>query len=186
MIELVFLLEERSAEAMLEGLLPRILPAHVSSRFIVFEGKQDLEKQLVRRIRGYRSPYARFVVLRDKDSEDCLQIKRRLKERCKDAGRGEALIRIACHNLESWYLGDLLAVELGLGDEAKGVSRFRGRRPFDVPDRIGDPTGKLRSLVPSYQKIGGSRAIGKHLDADRNHSGSFVVFVKGILQLVAE
>ncbi len=186
MIELVFLLEERSAEAMLQGLLPKILPVDVTARFIVFEGKQDLEKQLVRKIRGYRSPYARFVVLRDKDSEDCVQLKRRLKERCENAGRGEVLVRIACQNLESWYLGDLLAVEMGLGEEAKGVSRFWGKRPFDVPDRIGDPTGKLRSIAPSYQKVGGSRAIGKHLDADRNHSRSFAVFVKGIRQLVAE
>jgi hypothetical protein len=45
--ELVFLLEERSARAMLD--------ASVSFRLIPFEGKQDLEKQLVRRIRHQAS-----------------------------------------------------------------------------------------------------------------------------------
>jgi hypothetical protein len=48
MRELVFLLEEPSAAAMLEGILPQIIPADVAPRFITFEGKQDLEKQLAR------------------------------------------------------------------------------------------------------------------------------------------
>ena len=53
MTHLVFLLEERSAREMLTGLLPRLLPADISFVCITFEGKQDLEKQLVRRIRHY-------------------------------------------------------------------------------------------------------------------------------------
>lgn len=43
MKHLVFLLEEPSAKEMLNGLLPRLLPG-LSYRCIVFEGKQDLEK----------------------------------------------------------------------------------------------------------------------------------------------
>ncbi len=46
MKSLVFFLEEPSARAMLEGLLPRLLPDGWLVRYIVFEGKQDLEKQL--------------------------------------------------------------------------------------------------------------------------------------------
>ncbi len=41
MSELVFLLEEPSARAMLEGLLPRLLPDGLPIRFIVFEGKKE-------------------------------------------------------------------------------------------------------------------------------------------------
>jgi len=51
MSELVVFLEEASAKAMLEGLLPRILP-NLPIRFVVFEGKQDLERQLEKRLRG--------------------------------------------------------------------------------------------------------------------------------------
>jgi len=36
MTELVCLLEEPSAQAMLEGVLPRILPASIAVRYIVF------------------------------------------------------------------------------------------------------------------------------------------------------
>lgn len=67
MKELVFLLEEASAGAMLESLLPRILQPGIRHRLIVFEGKQDLEKQLYRRLRAYLNPQARFIVLRDQD-----------------------------------------------------------------------------------------------------------------------
>ena len=44
MRELVFLLEEASAQAMLEGLLPKLLPDGMMVRYLVFEGKNDLEK----------------------------------------------------------------------------------------------------------------------------------------------
>lgn len=53
MSQLVIFLEERSAKAMLDGLLPRILPEGVSYRCVPFEGKQDLDKQIERRLRGW-------------------------------------------------------------------------------------------------------------------------------------
>jgi hypothetical protein len=39
MRELVFLLEEASAQAMLEGLVPRLIAQDLPYRFIPFEGK---------------------------------------------------------------------------------------------------------------------------------------------------
>ena len=79
MRELVFLLEERSASAMLESMLPRMLDQSISVRCVPFEGKQDLEKQLTRRIRAYQSRSARFIVVRDQDSNpDCIAVKRRV------------------------------------------------------------------------------------------------------------
>ncbi len=60
-MNLVFLLEEPSAREMLKGLLPRVLPAAVQPRYVVFEGKQDLEKNMIRRLRGWRAPNSVFV-----------------------------------------------------------------------------------------------------------------------------
>ena len=116
MKEIVFLLEEESAKAMLEGLLPRILDAQIRLRYIPFEGKQDLEKQLARRIRGYQNPQARFIVLRDQDSQpDCYVLKQSLVEKCRESGKLEStLVRLACRELETFYLADLTAVESGL------------------------------------------------------------------------
>lgn len=48
--ELVFLLEERSAKVMLESLLPRMLHDDIEFKLIAFEGKQDLEKQITKRM----------------------------------------------------------------------------------------------------------------------------------------
>lgn len=58
MKELVFLLEEPSAKALLESLLPRLLNENIQYRCIPFEGKQDLEKQLVRKISAYQNQQA--------------------------------------------------------------------------------------------------------------------------------
>lgn len=47
MIEIVFLLEEPSAKAMIQEILPKIiLELGIVVRYIVFSGKQDLEKQI--------------------------------------------------------------------------------------------------------------------------------------------
>jgi hypothetical protein len=169
---------------MLEAFLPKLMPATVRCRYIVFEGKQDLEKQMVKRMRGYRAPGARFVVLRDKDSEDCQQVKNRLVEKCVEAGHPSSLVRVACHELESWYLADLAAVEAGL--EVRGLTRHQQRAPYNQPDDLTAPARKLQALAPSYQKVGGSRAIAPHLDPENTRSRSFGVFVAGIRKLVGE
>ena len=85
MSEIVFFLEEPSAKAMLKGLLPKLLPGGIETRYIVFEGKQNLEAEIVRKLRGYRVPKARFVILRDQDAGDCRTIKHSLVSRCVDA-----------------------------------------------------------------------------------------------------
>jgi len=116
MRELVFFLEEESAKALLTGLLPRLLPTDrpIETRFIVFEGKQDLDRQIERKLRGYLNRRASFIVLRDQDRADCRKVKRALVARCIEAGRPDTVVRIACRELEAFYLGDLRAVELGL------------------------------------------------------------------------
>ena len=106
MTEMVFFLEERSAEEMLKGVLPRILPETIVPRFVVFEGKQDLEKRLPIKLKAWRNPHCLFVVMRDQDSGDCVAIKNSLAQKCADAGKPETLVRIACRELESFYLGD--------------------------------------------------------------------------------
>ena len=186
MSELVFMLEEASARAMLEGLLPKVLSAGITPRYIVFEGKQDLEKQLVRKMRGYRNPDARFVVMRDQDSNpDCKAVKAKLIELCRQAGKPDALVRIACRELESFYLGDLAAVERGL--EITGLVRHQPNKLFREPDRLGSPSKELKTLTKGlYQKVGGSRDIGPHLDLDNTRSASFHNLVAGIRRVSGE
>jgi hypothetical protein len=187
MSELVFLLEEASAEAMLQGLLPRLLhqPNNVVVRCIVFEGKSDLERQLVRRLQHYRVPNARFVVLRDKDSADCREVKNGLVAKCREAGRANALVRIACHELESWYLADLAAVERAL--DIPNLAAKQTRAKFRTPDALSNAAEELERLTDHrYQKVGGSRDIGPYLNLKNTRSHSFAVFISGIQRLMAD
>jgi hypothetical protein len=178
MMELVFFLEERSAKEMLEGFLPKILPASIPYCCIPFNGKQDLEKHLVERMRRYRNPQAQFIILRDKDAGDCNATKQRLLSKCREAGR-EALVRIACHELESWYLADLNAVEKGLGLD--NLSSRQNKSKYRDPDSLGSPSNELKLLTnKQYTKGSGSHAIGPHLDPDNTRSRSFAVFVSGV------
>ena len=177
---LVFFLEEPSAKEMLNGLLPNILPDNIQPRFVVFEGKQDLEKQLVRRMRLWRMPNCRFFVLRDQDSGDCRLIKRNLLEKCGEANKPNTIVRIACHELESFYLGDLRAVEKGL--KIGSLSILQNKRKYREPDNLSNPAQELISLTNNcYQKISGSRAISKYLNTEENRSHSFKVLVKSIM-----
>ena len=184
-MNLVFLLEEPSAREMLKGLLPRVLPHPMQIRYIVFEGKQDLEKNIIRRLRGWRVPDSVFVVLRDQDAADCLTVKRKLARKCEEAGKPETIVRIACREIESWYFGDLAAVGAGLG--LPNLVRYANRKKYRVPDAIHAPGNELRRISRNtYQKVSGSRAIGFRLSPDTNRSHSFGVFIEGIRRAVAE
>lgn len=186
MSTLVFLLEEPSAKAMLEGVLPRLLPREIKVQFIVFEGKQDLHRQLVKRMRGWQKPLTRFIVLRDQDSGDCRAIRSELRALCDQAGRPDALVRIACRELESFYLGDLRAVEAGLS--LPGLSGQQGKRKFRTPDTLANAAEELKKLTAGrYQKLAGSRVIGPHLDLrGNNRSHSFNTLLAGLRRLVDE
>ena len=121
MSTLVFLLEEPSAQDALEGILPRILPDDIDVQYLVFEGKQDLERRMGRRMRAWLHPDTRFIVLRDQDSGDCRTIKSNLARLCREAGKPDTLVRIACRELESWFVGDLAAILLDLDRPHVGV-----------------------------------------------------------------
>ena len=176
---LVVFTEEMSAKVMLESLLPRMLPQDMHIQCVSFEGKQDLEKQLPIKLRGWRTPDTHFVILRDQDDGNCHHIKRNLKSICNAANKPKVLIRIACRELESWYFGDLAAVEVGL--EINGLIDLRRKARYRDPDRIINPSAELKNITKNrYQKVNGSRIIGKHLSLDNTCSRSFRNFIRGV------
>ncbi len=184
MATIVFCLEEPSAWEMLSGILPRILPESVNAFPIIFEGKSDLDKRLERRVRVWQTPDTYFLILRDKDSSDCLKVKAELAAKVRRAGRSDSLVRIACHELESFYLGDLAAVEKGLS--LKKIAKLQDKQKYRNPDRLSNAAEEISRLTGlSYKKIAGSRAISKHLLLDgSNRSRSFNVLVEGIRTIV--
>ena len=187
MKELVFLLEEPSAMAMLESLLPRMLPNEISVRCIPFEGKQDLEKQMTRKIRAYQNQEARFIILRDLDNHpDCLAVKRNLLKLCADSGKAaQCVVRIDCKELETFYLADLQAVEQAL--QINGLVKQQQNKKFRTPDNLGSPSRELKNMTRQrYEKIAGSREIGKHLNLENERSPSFRNLLGAIRRMVHE
>ena len=181
MKNLVFLLEEPSAKDLLQGLMPRLLPDGPEIHYLVFEGKQDLEKQLVRKLRGWSRPESAFVVLLDQDAADCKVVKDRLRALADESGRKPILVRVACRELEAWCVGDWQAV--GEAFNKPQLKAQSNKESFRDPDRLVRPVESLRNFVPDYQKRDGARRLGPLLDFSRNQSTSFRVFCAGVRKL---
>jgi hypothetical protein len=182
----VFFLEEISAKVMLEGFIKTNFPGadqKFSLKYKVHEGKQDLENHLEKRIKYWKTPETVFVVIRDQDSGDCHVIKQKLKDKCESAGHPEAIVRIACHELESFYLGDPAAIEKGLG--IHNIRKHDRKKLFISPDSINQPSKQLSYITKNkYQKIDGSRKIAPYLNPLINTSKSFNVLYKTLSQLL--
>jgi len=184
MKRLVFLLEEESIRETLKILLPRLLPPEVSFQLFSYEGKQDLEKNIPDKLHKWKLPNTRFIIVRDKNSDDCVKVKQRLKQLCQKAGQPNALIRIVCHELESWFLGDLAAVEKAFN--LKGLAKQQNKKKYRVPDQLANAAEELQKLVKNYKKISGACAIAPHLDLANNRSHSFQVFISGVQKIAQE
>lgn len=176
---LVFLLEEKSMKVFLDTLLPKILPPDVDFYVIPHEGKSDLKKSLPIKLKAWNIPDSKFIVVQDQDSNDCRKLKQELLDMCKESDR-EVLVRIACHELEAWYWGDLQAVGEAYNRDLRKIGR---KRMYRIPDDIVAPKRELQKLLPEHQQIEGARRIAQYIDAARNTSESFHVFVEGVQRL---
>ena len=173
---------------MVQTIFPKILPENIFlEKSIIFEGKQDLEKNITKKLKFWRKPNTLFLILRDQDSEDCQIVKNRLLEKVKSSGKIEhSLIRIACRELESFYLGDLKAIEDGLG--ISGLEKQQEKIKFRTPDSLNNAKQELLKLTKgSYQQISGSRSISgfMKLNGD-NKSESFNFLISGVKKLTEE
>jgi hypothetical protein len=180
MSRIVFMVEEESMATFLNNFLPRLFP---DLRFLCIphEGKRDLEISLPRKLKAWRQPDDRFVVIRDGDGKDCLELKANLAAICSKAGRPDTLIRIACQELEAWYLGDPEA--LATVFPSVQLRTIAKRPKYRDPDSLRKPSAELQRLCPDFQKISGARAIASHISHGRNSSRSFRVLIDGIARI---
>ena len=182
MDKIVFLLEEPSMEILLEGMLPRMFP-ETQFQYISHEGKNDLEKSILPKLRDWREPGVRFVIVRDNDGGDCVAIKERLTRLCAQSGRDDSLVRIVCQELEAWYLGEPPALAEAFGDERLGNIGRRER--FRHPDEMPKPSDALKELIPNFHKTAAARRMADHLSRERNISPSFQALLTGIDRLIS-
>ena len=76
-MHIIFLVEEPSAEAALQNILPSILKGGATFEIHAYQGKMDLLQKHPSRLKGYSRwlpEDRRIVVLIDEDRQDCLRL----------------------------------------------------------------------------------------------------------------
>lgn len=181
-MNLVILTEEESMKVALEHLLIRMGIPLDSVTIIPHQGKSDLEKSVPRKLRAWKDPTARFLILRDNDRGDCKARKSTLIEMIKMANKEEVCkVRIVCQELEAWFLADHAALRLA-GYLAEGSNPGFLKKD---PDAISHPVHVMQKLRPGYGKVTGAREIAPHLDPANVRSASFRHTVLAIKALIA-
>lgn len=200
--ELEVLVEEESAEEALKPLLSNLLRSRqIRVNIRKFQGKPDLLKKLPLRLAGYaasrrRGVDVRVVVLVDRDTDDCVELKRQLDKIARGAGlvpRSDTpgafhvLNRIAVRELESWYFGDWCAVRKAFPKVAKDVPRKYRSNPDQAQGKCSDAFEKILAAggVRVVSKPDWGRRIGPHLSLNENRSPSFLAFIQGVESIVA-
>jgi len=187
MVRLEFLLEELSMESFLKGFLPKILPddyVHNQNYFLhPHQGKSDLLKSIPNKLKIDYGEKTAFIILHDQDSNNCIDLKNKIKNICQTNNRNDNhyLIRIVCKELESWYLGDLDAIEQAF-PKFKAV-KYKNKTKFRNPDAI-NASDEIVKLLPDFQKNKGAKLISQHIDIANNKSNSFKQFVSGLQRIV--
>jgi hypothetical protein len=190
------LVEEPSAEAALNILLPRIVPG-VPFQIVPFNGKDSLLRKLPDRLRSYAGYWAetslRLVVLVDRDTDDCVALKTRLCAMARQAGlpTHAVLFRIVIEELEAWFLGDVPALRAAY---PRVPASLAGRTRFRDPDAVAGGTCQALERVlqqgkyheKGLQKVRAATDIAPHMDIENNRSKSFQVFRDGLRRLVKE
>ncbi|WP_373481098.1 DUF4276 family protein [Geminocystis sp.] len=178
--DIIFLLEEPSMKEVLEKILPQLIPSHKTFLCIPHQGKQDLAQSIPRKLKAFQYFDTKFVIVHDQDSHDCKTLKAELLKICQQAGNSKVLIRIICHELESWFLGDLAAVEKGLERKPGSLTRHQNQTKFRNPDRLNSAKQELKQLLGEYYSLRDSKKIAPHLSLSSNCSHSYQVFIKSI------
>jgi len=185
---LEILTEEPSMEYFLRGMLPRILPKDYvldENCFIrPHEGKSDLKRSIPKKMRAYpRYGYpVKVLIVHDQDSNDCAELKKTLIEQTKTSLYDiPCVIRIACRELENWYLGDFETLEKIYPEI--NASRQSKKAKFSNPDNVFG-AHEISLLTDNFSKTEAARALGSIINIDSNCSPSFQQFIQGLSKLL--
>jgi hypothetical protein len=181
------LVEELSMKNFLSGILPKILPDgfHLNDNCFIreHEGKQHLKKSIPKKVKAYQnsSRPVKVIVIQDQDSSNCSKLKLELQNLVDSNSTIPCLIRIACRELESWYLGDLDALEK-VYPQFK-ANKYKNWAKFRNPD-LCNASYEIKRLIDTFQKGVVSKEITQYLDLKNNRSTSFKHLVSGICKFL--
>ena len=179
------LTEEPSMEHFLRGILPNVLPndykVDVNCFIRAHRGKSDLRKSIPKKMRAYpQYGYpVKVLIIHDRDSNDCRNLKDELTKLC-GITTIPFIVRIACKELENWYLGQLSAIEK-VYPETK-ASSFVNKAKYRNPDLL-HGADELNRMTGNFSKIQAAREISQYMAIDNNSSPSFNHTINAIRQL---
>ena len=142
---------------------------------ISFSGKADLEKNCGQKIKSWNYNNPTFIIMRDNDGADCIALKARLECKVQHLGKPYK-IRLVCQELESWFLGDLTAVQAAY--PASNALQNQSKATYRDPDSLTNASELLSQITGTKAKVGRAQSIAKHLSLAQNTSTSFNVFLQ--------
>lgn len=182
------LTEEPSMENFLREILPQVLPVDYQLDINCFirphEGKSSLKKSIPRKIKAcsnYGYP-VKVLIIHDQDSNDCKRLKNDLLKLCESTTHIPVIVRIACKELENWYLGDMQAIEKTY-PKSKAAS-LTGKAKYRNPDNVFGAY-ELEQMASDFSKTHASREVPKHMIISSNKSPSFNHFLTGLNKLIS-
>jgi hypothetical protein len=190
-IQLFILTEEISIKKLLNQIVPKLISEDVVHSIYQHQGKGDLKKAINGTVPTLsKIPNSRILILIDQDYSNCIELKKEIFELMKKKCNSPFLVRIVCHKLENWFLGDLKAIE-------KAFPRFHSslhqdKKTFRSVDQIKEPHLKMLQIIPELEKkkflpkIETAEKLAIHLDIGQNKSKSFQHFIRGVSKLIAD
>jgi hypothetical protein len=180
------LTEEPSMEVFLKGILPNVLPddykIDVNCFIRAHRGKSDLKKSIPKKMRAYlHYGYSvKVLIIHDQDANDCRKLKNELVALC-GVTTIPFMVRIACRELENWYLGELLAIEKAYPETKASASVHKAK--YRNPDLL-NGADELMRMTSNFSKTYAAREISKYMDVANNTSTSFNHTINAIRKLV--
>lgn len=181
----VCIVEGRSDKEMLECIIPRLTGISSDNiQCIYLSGKPSLKSKVEAKVTNYPVTNSVFLIVCDQDRDDCKELKQDLLSKIPPDRLHRTKVRIACHELESFYLGDLRAIGNVLNRPRLHTQQDKQR--YRTPDERPKPSEDIEELVGkmNYRKVTFSREIAPHLRLDgSNRSKSFTNLTKAIMEL---
>ena len=209
------LIEDSSGKTLLQALLPQILGSHGdphSWRLHSYKGigrlpkglvstgdpsKRILLDQLPKILSGYgKTPgIDAIVVVVDTDDRDCITFLQELKTMANNCGvSSKTIFRLAIEEMESWYLGDRVALLRAYPKAKKDIlNRYIQDTKCDTWELLADAVyaggsaavKKMGWPLPGQLKHEWAEKIGPLMLINQNSSSSFCKFRDGLLNLIS-
>lgn len=186
---IVFLVEDRSMAVFLTGVLERLSFPKTAYQIKPYNGKEDLTRNLAKVVPSWAKRAKCIVILLDRDHQDCITLKYSVLSKLKGC-TCPCFVRLACRELESWFLGDMEAIAKCSTrfNQARYKNKAKFRNVDELPTK---PSDELEKLLPDWEeRYFGSKPkfaeqMGKviSLEPDLNCSHSFKVFLRTLSSL---